>query len=742
VARDAGDSRLTARVGRELSASAAGMSTTPPTPLRRALTDVRAATALAPTRPAYAAGLRAAIATVVPLLVAQLLVIPGGTWLSLAGFTGTLANKGGPYRTRAASMGALTLAGALAVALGTLSAGRMPLAVLLTFAVAVTCSLARVWGSAGASVGTSALNLFVIALAFPPRDHHEALTRAGLVLLGGLWAMLVSLVLWPLSPYRPVRLAVAACYRALARYAADVARWASEGAMRVPPELPPVGVAVRLALEDARAALAATRRGAPGESGPGDRLVVLREIVDQLFGNLVALAEVIETVPRETRDAAVQAALRESLDAVAASLRDLADIIEADGDAAPAAIGWGGSPVRRAVAVSPAADSDSTRHLYLQAAELLDRLAQYTRVAADTLADVHPPAVVEGMVDFGDPDSRTSPFAAVRAILAPDSVILRYALRLGLVTAAAVWLTWALDLKRGYWVTITIVIILQPYTGATTLRAMQRVLGTVVGGALTALLGALFHDPWAILGLAFVFSGTCVALLPLNYAAFSVFLTPTFVLLAEANAGDWHLAGLRIVNTLIGGALSLVGARLLWPTPEWNRLPSYMAASLRANRDYLRTVVELFGDRSARAGRALREARRQSGLAVANADESFQRLLGEHRGLDAELAPIMTFLTYTRRLTASIAALAISRHSADPGAQPALQPFAEAAERVLDDLASAVVELRAPAALPPLIEAGAGDLPLAPVLRVRLDRLARQLKTLHDAIERWSTRHD
>src|SRR5206468_3333373 len=215
------------------------------------------------------------------------------------------------------SMGALTLAGALAVALGTLSAGRMPLAVPLTFVVALGCSLARVWGSAGASVGISVLNLFVIALAFPPQHAREALTRAGLVLLGGLWAMLVSLVLWPLSPYGPVRLAVAACYRALARYAADAARWASGGAMRDPPDLPPVGGPVRLALEDARAALAATRRGVPGESGPGQRLIVLREIVDQLFGNLVALAEVIETVPRETRDAAAQAAVRESLDAVA-----------------------------------------------------------------------------------------------------------------------------------------------------------------------------------------------------------------------------------------------------------------------------------------------------------------------------------------------------------------------------------------------------------------------------------------
>ncbi len=36
----------------------------------------------------------------------------GGTWMSLAGFSGALADKGGPYRTRAITLAVLTLAGA------------------------------------------------------------------------------------------------------------------------------------------------------------------------------------------------------------------------------------------------------------------------------------------------------------------------------------------------------------------------------------------------------------------------------------------------------------------------------------------------------------------------------------------------------------------------------------------------------------------------------------------------------
>ena len=58
------------------------------------------------------------------------------------------------------------------------------------------------------------------------------------------------------------------------------------------------------------------------------------------------------------------------------------------------------------------------------------------------------------------------------------------------------------------------------------------------------------------------------------------------MLLAEANAGDWHLAGTRILNTALGGGLALAGSRLLWPSPEVGRLPSYLAEMVRAMRGY------------------------------------------------------------------------------------------------------------------------------------------------------------
>ena len=157
---------------------------------------------------AYAAGFRAALATVVPLLVAQVFHLSGGTWMSLAGFSGALAD-GGAYDTRAVTIASLTAFGAIAVFVGGGASHTLTTAVVLTFAVALVCSLGRAWGNNGAIVGGSVLNMFVISLAYPAATLAEALGRSGYTIIGGVWAALIALVLWPIRPYRPARLAVA-----------------------------------------------------------------------------------------------------------------------------------------------------------------------------------------------------------------------------------------------------------------------------------------------------------------------------------------------------------------------------------------------------------------------------------------------------------------------------------------------------------------------------------------------------
>jgi uncharacterized membrane protein YccC len=671
--------------------------------------------------------------------------------MSLAGFSGALSDKGGSYASRAAAIASLTAFGAVAVFVGAVASHNLPTAVALTFAIALVCSLGRAWGNTGATVGGSVLNMFVISLAYPGTSVADAMGRAGYAVIGGAWAAMLALVLWPIRPYRPARLAVADSYRRLAEYVSQVVE-ALESEHAIDDRLPAGSLIVRGALEHARATLATIRRGRPGESGRGERLLVLRETADRMFGNLIALVDTIEAIPSAARDTERRAIIVAALRDVIRVLRELADRVEEERQTGATVVQVSGAALLASLTsqsagggdtkVAPAHDADAMTALYRHAAALLDRIAQFASVAAANVAALDGTAVSTTVV-IPEAEEVTEPralFAPLRSVLGHDSLVLRHALRVALVTAIAVWLAGALHLPRGYWVTITVVIILQPYTGATTIKAVQRVIGTVVGAILTAALGALFHDVRAILVLSFIFAAVSVALLPINYTAFSVFLTPTFVLLAEASAGDWHLARVRVLNTLLGGGLALLGARLLWPASEWKRLPTYLAAALRANRHYLRTVVTFFADRSDAAGTVMRERRRDAALAAINAEESFQRLMGEHGGRAGTLAPVMTFMTYVRRFTVSIAALAVSRHAVDPSTATVLTEFADRATARLDDAAARLEALgsgSAPAESRPTeewdleVERTTSD----PLIRARLTRLVRQLDTLASAAD-------
>ena len=706
----------------------------------RALDSVRAATALAAPRPAYAAGLRGAIATVLPLVADAVFGLGGGVWMSLGGFNAALSDRGGAYRARAATMVAVTVSGATAVLFGTLAHDHLALAVPLVFAVALFAGLARVWGAAGVSLGGASLSTLVIALAEPATSMLEAFTRAGFAVIGGLVTMAIALVIWPLRPFRPARLAVQHGYDALAAYADELARYNRARSAGEDADLPAGSAAVRAALESSRSVLANMRRGRPGSSGREENLVVLGEGVDQLFGHLVAAGEMVDSIASGERIPRADAELTTAFERVAGTARLLALSVAEEQQSPPVAVEWSGDALRQSVS-GMRTTNDACAH-YLQAATILDRAAQFASVASVTvgaLSGGRRPANVARAAAADVIGEPAELLAVLRAVVAPGSLILRHALRLAVVTTVAVALAEAMHLKRGYWLTITVIVMLQPYTSATTNRALQRVVGTVLGAILTALLGAAFHDPRAILVLSFISAAACIALLPMNYAAYSVFLTPTFVLLAESGGGDWHLASARVINTLLGGALALAGARLLWPSPEWRRLPGYMADALTATREYLACVAELFEDRSVDASSRIRAARRRIGLAAVNAEESFQRVLAEFEGPPAELSPLMTFLTYTRRVAASIAALALARHIAPEGSAAALEPFARRAETVLDDLALAAAERRRPAALPILVQDAELDRSAVPLLRARVDRLARQIRLLHDAVDRWAS---
>jgi uncharacterized membrane protein YccC len=688
--------------------------------------DARAATDVAHVRPAYAAGVRAAIATVTPIVVAMFLPLPAaaGTWMSLAGLNGALIDRGGPYRMRAAMMSALAVASAIAVLIGSLVGGHLVLTVVTTFVIALLCGLARGWIDVGPGFGVTILVTFAIALALPASSVNAAGLRAVYILAGAAWAMLLAIVLWPLRPYRPVRLRVGECYRAIARYMEAAATKLGAGSSD-PTSLTSHVVAVRTALESARTALAISRRGRSVESGRGERLLVLHEVADQLFAHVIALLELSASDSSTASLEHERLVLAATLGEVAETVRSLAAAVQSETDLPRIAVGWDGTGLR--------AVNDPM-------GQIVDRIADYVNAAIDLVGTLNSGAAPKAgteRIEVGELPAEP-PLFSLAALTKPASVVLHHALRIAIMTSIAVAIAEALHLDHGYWVTLTVVVILQPFAAMTRQKALQRVAGTILGGMVAAGLSALFQDAIGVLVLIAIFTMLCVALLPLNYGAYAVFGTPAFVLLAESSVGDWNLAGLRVVNTLLGGGLALLGARLLWPGEEADRLPELAATAIRANAEFLRRAVQFVVSGNGDLGE-LRETRRAVGNAALNAEDSFQRMMSEHRGRPDELEPMMATLVYVRRLAASTAALAIAAGTSDRPAEATMRPFAEAADAILTDIANALVEGRVPAPFPAMGTIAMPDA-TTPVLEQRVVRLARQLKLMHASISRWLAR--
>ncbi|MFL5354289.1 FUSC family protein [Archangium sp.] len=726
---------------------------------RRLIEHTKDVARFAPVRPAVKAGLRAAIATILPVLVASAFHLAGAIWLSVGGFNTSFADKGGSYRSRASSMGAVALACSLSIFVGGLAGAHPALAIPVALVWVSSCSFAGVYGPTAGFVGNIAATAFVISLALPAASLLEGLERVGFTLVGALWAMLLSLVLWPIRPYRPSRLAVARCFHALSDFVGEVGRL-STGAETAAWQGLIQGHhgRIRETLEAARGTLAATRRGRQ-ESGRGERLLVLLQIADATFETGVALADVLESLAHGSGVRPAREEVARALAAFSQSLQELARVVETEGPVRRLpSLDWSAEALREALARAETAEGADTMRVVdraqaLHAARLLAQLREFAGIASETassLSDDRPSSLGRTLLGIDLSERKRPWLEPLRENLSRDSVVLRHALRVGVTTAIAVWLTARLQQSHGYWVTITVLTIMMPYTGPTFLKGLQRVVGTMVGGILAALVAAWLHDPHAIMLLVFFTVAISVAVISVNYGLYTVFLTITFVLLAEVGTGDWSLARVRILNTLIGGALALAGSWLLWERPEKELFPEQLAAALRADGEYFQRVFAAWLGEPKGPEPVLGEARRKMGLATINAEASFQRLLSEPRRRTEPLEPLMTLLAYTRRFAAAVIAFSSTQHErVTERARASLERFARTTEQVLEDLAGAVAQGRAPGALPDFGGLLGADVPSSgggealavdePLLRAQLERVVRQLTVLHGAASRRAT---
>jgi uncharacterized membrane protein YccC len=636
------------------------------------------------------------VAVAAAMVVCHLLGRPMG-WAALGGFETILVDNGGPYRSRLATMLTVMVGGAVACVVGALVPGALWAAVAVTAVFCFALTFGRVISQPMASTSVIVLVIYFAGLGGSAHTWKGALGNAAAYLLGGAWAAVLSLGLWPLDPFRPARRAVAECYATLAEFTAGLQVAAPRGELREAQRVRTHELqrAMRLKMEAARSAVGTTGARATARTVRARSLTVLLETADMLFAETIRWAELAEGAD----DAASQRTLAEAMRWLSGAERVIADGLRnkpVDGGASFAPEGSHsleyvrrrGRPAilerREIPAGSLMAHLAAEERDALQNIEIAFESVRAIWSGVEFRSAAERWAVVAQRGDGGAGERRWIDSLSANWTL--RSVMMRHALRVGVVAGVDVVLIRALNVQHGFWLAMTSIIVLQPYGSGTLRKSAQRVGGTIAGGVLAALLAAAVNTEAGVVAVITATSVLTLATYAVDYGWYCFFLTPTFVLMSLPHLRDWHFAEVRMGTTVLGALVSVLAMRVLWPEQEQIELGRLLGRGAAAAAAYVRAMLQFWyvnaGARVVAEREVLAPARRKCGLTINDAEETLDRLMLEPRVRRASRwEEALTFVTYLRRLTRVVTTLAVIG-SGESSAVERMEAVAERLERL------------------------------------------------------------
>jgi uncharacterized membrane protein YccC len=614
----------------------------------------------------YSEGIRAGVAIAATVAVAQLTGWTPLMWGAVGAFWTCLVDPGGPVRGRLPIMLTFGFGGAILSAVASAAApGGIPLVLPLTFVAILLAALLKIYGNAIGVLGTMFGTLLAVSLIRPEGSGPAEIGLYALgFLVGSLWTILFGLLVWTLHPYLPTRRSTAAVYRALAELAVDLRQlvlhpapgkpaWEAHGRLR--------RRAVREAIEASRQAmLTALRSKGPVGDRP-ERQIIFLEAADQIFGAFIGFSDLLEAALEDEDRAEIFHRADWILRRVAPVLLRFADDVLEQSEHSQDRLRHSIEIAVHGILPHDEEEPHQPGVPIHEGETPIDRLAAVILDRMRAAAGIGHAGVIDP-AKFRTPGGRRSlrerAFGPLKANMSLSSLPLRHALRVAatVTLAEAIALHW--QLPFAYWLTVTTFVIMQPDFSGTWLRAVERVLGTVVGAALFALLGFWLHTPLGLTIAVFPLAVATLALRTVNYSLFVMCLTPLFVLvvdLGQSSAGTpaFALAAMRAGNSLLGGVIGILGGLLFWPSWEPARLPPQMVSALKAHAGFAEAVLTALLDGSPRS--AIETARRQAGLASNNLEAAVQRALLEphleRRRIDAALMVVAALRRIAGALT-------------------------------------------------------------------------------------------
>jgi len=548
-------------------------------------------------------------------------------------------------------------------------------------------SMLSVYGNRASSIGVNALLVMVLNID-RPQHGWDILINAAYVLAGGTWYTILSLLLYSFRPYKLVQQALGECVQTTAGYLRIKASFYARNVDYDKSYRQLVAHQIDIhEKQDLVRELLFKGRNIVKDSTHTGRVLVM------MFLDIVDLFEMVMTAQQDYPSLHRYFDKSDILEECRQLILDLAVELDEIG-----------------IAIMSGRPSVETSHLSSRIKQVRESFIRYRdaqRTAENVEGFIGMRHILDSIEDIADRlhtlhgyttyDRKLSrnfrqevdyeQFITHQEVdrkllldnLTLTSNIFRHSLRVSIATFAGYLISRFLPFGHGYWILLTIIVILKPAYSLTKKRNYERLMGTLAGAFIGLLILYFINDRSVLFVLMILFMIGTYVFLRTNYLVCVTLMTPYILLLFHLLYPlDFRsVLSDRVIDTAIGSAISFIASIFIVPSWEHEQITDYMIRILEANTAYFRDVSGAFLGRPATVTQ-YKLSRKHAFVALANLSDAFNRILSEPGNKLKQADRMHQFVVSNHMLTSHIATLSyyaspLPEKDADPAYQPVIR---------------------------------------------------------------------
>ncbi|NTS41116.1 FUSC family protein [Flavisolibacter sp. BT320] len=622
---------------------------------------------------AFADGLRSTTAILLPALIGSYLGhFQTGLTISLGAMVVSLTDAPGPIlNKRNGMLIAMSLAVVFAIitALARSSPILMGIEILL---VTFFFSMFVVYGQRATGVGNAAVLIMILTMDNPAQSEN-VLLHAAYILAGGLFYFILSLLLYRIRPYRTAQRALGECIREVANYLSIRADFYNcktdlETDYR---RMVTQQIVVNEKQDLVREVFFKTRK-IVNESTDASRKLVFTfvETVD-LFEDITASYYDYKSLRKTYGDSGALSLIHDTLKKLVNELHAIGIAIQTN------------TSFERGFDYDEEIKTLKAKIDAITLAEGINKVV-LIRIVVNIRNLLNGIDSIEQYFTTGIKRKRSgvdhSHFVTHQPLdpkiflnnLNIQSDAFRHAIRVCAASVAGYFVIQLMPYgNHSYWVLLTIAFIIKPAFSLTKQRNIERIIGTVVGGAIGVGVLLLVDSKTALFIIMVLFMLATYTFMRLNYLAMVLCVTPyVFILFSFIGSEFRVIAWERLLDTLIGCTIAFAASYLLFPSWEREQLKNHMRAILQANMLYLQKIMKAFSGQPVNVIE-YKVARKEVYLHSANLSAAFQRMLSEPKSKQSSQSLLQQFVVLNHIFFSNVANIGTSLLAKDRKDYPA-----------------------------------------------------------------------